>query len=179
VKPTTILSLSYLSIFGGGSAAQLGPQLHRLQCRALLLSPAFDELGNHKQPRARPPWDRSRSVGRSCEWQAKLAAAINPDGQGQGAAWLHSPMPINLFNAFFHRTCVEERFHGIVHLVVVNTDAQFSLDLTTESAERRALVPHRVVRKPRAGCRLNPRPPTGEGREAEGARMAGRKPSGI
>ena len=42
-------------------------------------------------------------------------------------------MPINLFNAFFHRTCVEERFHGIVHLVVVNTDAQFSLDLTTES----------------------------------------------
>ena len=42
-------------------------------------------------------------------------------------------MPINLFNAFFHRTYIEERFHGIVHLVVVNTDAQFSLDLTTES----------------------------------------------
>ena len=177
MKPTTILSLSYLSIFGGGSAAQLGPQLHRLQCRALLLSPAFDELGN--QAAASAAALGSVAVGRTCEWQAKLAAAINPDGQGQGAAWLHSPMPINLFNAFFHRTCVEERFHGIVHLVVVNTDAQFSLDLTTESAERRALVPHRVVRKPRAGCRFNPRPPTGEGREAEGARMAGRKPSGI
>ena len=27
------------------SAAQLGPQLHRLQCGALLVSPAFDELG--------------------------------------------------------------------------------------------------------------------------------------
>ena len=30
-----------------------------------------------------------------------LAAAINPDGAGTSAAWLHSPMPINLFNAFF------------------------------------------------------------------------------
>ena len=36
-----------------------------------------------------------------------LAAAINPDGAGASAAWLHSPMPINLFQAFFARTCVE------------------------------------------------------------------------
>ena len=62
-----------------------------------------------------------------------LAAAINPDGAGASAAWLHSPMPINLFQAFFARTCVEEQFHGTIHLVIVNTDAQFTMDLTTES----------------------------------------------
>ena len=62
-----------------------------------------------------------------------LAAAINPDGPGISAAWLHSPMPINLFNAFFARTCVEEAFHGTIHMVIVNTDAQYTLDLTTES----------------------------------------------
>ena len=62
----------------------------------------------------------------------QLAAAINPDGPGS-ASWLHSPMPQNLFNAFFARTVAEDQFHDQVHIVVVNTDAQVSFDVTTES----------------------------------------------
>ena len=120
----------YLATGWAAMLHSLGDTFDAMDCSLAeqLNTPTFVEMANGRLNIA-----GSGAVKLTSDQIVALAAAINPDGQGQGAAWLHSPMPINLFNAFFHRTCVEERFHGIVHLVVVNTDAQFSLDLTTES----------------------------------------------
>ncbi len=40
--------------------------------------------------------------------------------------WLHSPSPINYFYAFFARTVAEAKFHGKLHIMAVNTQAQHS-----------------------------------------------------
>ena len=57
---------------------------------------------------------------------------MNPDGPGTSPAWMHSPMPVNLFQSFFARTCDEEKFHGVVHLVVVNTEPQYTMQPNVE-----------------------------------------------
>ena len=59
---------------------------------------------------------------------ARLQAA--PDGVSPGnddVGWMHSPVPLNYFKSFFARTVVEKRYHGTVHVMAVNTDAQYSI----------------------------------------------------
>ena len=120
----------YLATGWGAMLRSLGDAFDSLECSVAeqLNVPNFIKTANEKLRISGPS-----AIKLTSDQIIALAAAINPDGAGTGAAWLHSPMPINLFQAFFARTCVEEQFQGTIHMVIVNTDAQYSMDLTTES----------------------------------------------
>ena len=109
----------------------LGAAFHTLECNtaAQLNSPIFISTANTHLRLG----NYTTAVKLTGDQIIELATAINPDGAGLSPSWLHSPMPINLFNVFFARTCAEEPYHGVVHIVVVNIDAQFSFDVSVES----------------------------------------------
>ena len=39
--------------------------------------------------------------------------------------WMHSPSPYNYFKDFFARTVAEPKYHGMLHIMPVNTDSQY------------------------------------------------------
>lgn len=115
----------YLATGWAAMLRALGDAFDTLECEvaAQLNSPAFIATSN-----AHLGLNVSGAVQLTSDQILELAAAINPDSPGQSAGWLHSPMPLNLFNTFFARTLAEEQFHGIVHMVVVNTQPQFTFN---------------------------------------------------
>ena len=121
----------YLATGWAAMLHSLGAAFHTLECTtaAQLNSHVFIATANTHLRLGKS----TTAVKLTGDQIIELATAINPDGAGQSPAWLHSPMPINLFNVFFARTCAEERYHGVVHIVVVNTDAQFSFDVSVET----------------------------------------------
>ena len=56
-----------------------------------------------------------------------LASADNPDGHNTAPSWLMGPAPINYFRTTFHNTLLRRADHGRVHIMVVNTEAQYTL----------------------------------------------------
>ena len=57
----------------------------------------------------------------------KLVTAHNPDGAGTDPAWLSGPGPINFWRTHFARTIADSKHHGVVHMMVVNTEEQYAL----------------------------------------------------
>ena len=57
----------------------------------------------------------------------ELATALNPDRAGTSPSWLYSPSPLNFWRTRFVETVTDERQHGRVHLMVVNSEAQYTL----------------------------------------------------
>ena len=39
--------------------------------------------------------------------------------------WMHSPSPYNYFETFFARTLAEPKYHGVLHIMPVNTESHF------------------------------------------------------
>ena len=61
-----------------------------------------------------------------------LATAGNPDPPSphHEPAWLSGPGPINFWHTHFARTLTDVRDQGRVHIMVVNTEAAYSLTAT-------------------------------------------------
>ena len=51
----------------------------------------------------------------------------NPDDPGTSPTWLSGPAPINYFKQRFTQVLTDQREHGKVHYMVVNTDPVFSI----------------------------------------------------
>ena len=60
----------------------------------------------------------------------QLATIHNPDRPHTSPSWLHGPAPINFWEKHFARTLVQPAQHGRVHIMVVNTEEQLTLDAT-------------------------------------------------
>ena len=113
-----------------GNAVQLyglGKDFYRLDCQQAL------QLNNHgyleysnAQLGIVPPGGQRNAVWLTADQVLQLAAANNPDGAGKATEWMHSPMPINLFEAFVARTVFDRKYHNMLHIVVVNIDSQMN-----------------------------------------------------
>ena len=69
-----------------------------------------------------------RAIWLSGDQLIELCAAYENQANGpQSPAWLHSPMPLNMAMSFFHRSLLNPKYHGRLHIVIVNTEPQTAL----------------------------------------------------
>ena len=57
----------------------------------------------------------------------QIATQLNPDGPGLSPSWLSGPGPINSWHVHFARTLASQPLHGRVHIMVVNSEAAYTL----------------------------------------------------
>ena len=57
----------------------------------------------------------------------KLASVDNPDADETAPGWLSGPAPINYFRTAFLNSLIRRADHGRVHIMIVNTEAQYTL----------------------------------------------------
>jgi hypothetical protein len=105
---------------------ELGDQFHTLDehIAASVSTPGFIRLQNEKLNKG--------ELGTTAYWLTgddilHLAFLDNPDGASTSPSWLSGPGPLNFWRVHFQRTMADQAEHGVVHIMVVNTENAFSL----------------------------------------------------
>ena len=71
--------------------------------------------------------DDPRAVWLTDDQILRLATMDNPDAGQASPAWLSGPAPINYFRTTFLNSLMRPADHGRVHIMVVNTEPQYTL----------------------------------------------------
>ena len=102
------------------------------------LGRAFDQLTmDQVQAFNTPQWishsNQELAMGYSTEAELlsgdniiELCSINNPDAPGDAPSWLSAVGPINHFEEYFARTLIDPTEHGIVHMMIVNTEPVFT-----------------------------------------------------